>query len=317
MDNTIEDKVLEEVNAEINESIDDAKNKLKEQDIEIEVSDSKPEQPKEEQVQKEETQQKKKSKPQLNDEDLSEAVQNRIKKIVRQKKIEEEKNAKLVDEINSLQTRLEKIEQANQKQGQNQLREHYDLTKKALAKAIEEGDTEKQVQFNEQLVDIKTAIALENQQRTQNAQSKVSSPTVGKAQQQATNPPPEKAMKWWKENNWFNSQGFEKETAMARAIDIQLDIEGYDKEDDNYYIELNNRLQTKFPELVSTKSVVSEKPRQSRQPVAPTTGGQALKSNRIRMTSDQLRMARELGLTEPEQLKKYAKEIQSLSRKDA
>ena len=110
MDNTIEDKVLEEVNAEINESIDDAKNKLKEQDIEIEVSDSKPEQPKEEQVQKEETQQKKKSKPQLNDEDLSEAVQNRIKKIVRQKKIEEEKNAKLVDEINSLQTRLEKIE---------------------------------------------------------------------------------------------------------------------------------------------------------------------------------------------------------------
>ncbi len=124
-------------------------------------------------------------------------------------------------------------------------------------------------------------------------------------------------MKWWKENNWFNSQGFEKETAMARAIDIQLDIEGYDKEDDNYYEELNNRLQTKFPELVSTKSVVSEKPRQSRQPVAPTTGGQALKSNRIRMTSDQLRMARELGLTEPEQLKKYAKEIQSLSRKDA
>jgi len=316
MENKVEEKVLEEVNAEINESINEAKNKLQEQDIEIEISDEQQkEEPKEEVKQEEKP--TKKTKPQLNDEDLSNAVQTRIKKIVRQKKIEEEKNAKLSEEINQLQARLEKIEQANEQQGQNQLVENYNLTKKALTKAIEEGDTDAQVKFNEQLVDIKTAIALENQRKQFNATNKASSPTVGKAQQQSANPPPEKAMQWWKENNWFNSQGFEKETAMARAIDIQLDIEGYDNNTDDYYTELNNRLQTKFPELVSTKSVVSTKPRQSRQSVAPTTGGQALKSNRIRMTSDQLRMARELGITEPEQLKKYAKEIQSLSRKDA
>tara|TARA_Y100001972_G_scaffold95139_1_gene117151 strand:- start:1246 stop:2184 length:939 start_codon:yes stop_codon:yes gene_type:complete len=312
MENNIDEKVLDEVNAEINESIDEAKNKLKEQDIEIEVSDEKPK----EEVQKEDTSQKK-LKPQLNDEDLSNAVQSRIKKIIKQKKLEEEKNQKLSDELNKLQARLEKIEKSNEQQGQNQLAENYNLTKQALAKAIEEGDTEQQIKFNEQLVDIKTAIALENQRKAFNAQNKVSSPTVGKAQQQSANPPPKKAMQWWEDNDWFNSQGFEKETAMARAIDIQLDIEGYDNNTDDYYIELNNRLQTKFPELVSTKSVVAPKPRQSRQSVAPTTGGQALKSNRIRMTSDQLRMARELGITEPEQLKKYAKEIQTLSRKDA
>ena len=312
MENNVEEKVLEEVNAEINESIDDAKNRLKEQDIEIEVSDEKPQ----EQIKKEEKV-KKKPKPQLDDEQLSEAVQTRIKKIIRQKKEEEEKNAELMQQVNSLQSRLEKIEKSNEKQGQNQLAEHYNLTKRALTKAIEEGDTEAQVKFNEQLVDIKTAIALQNQNKQVVQQTKTVSPTVGRAEQQASNPPPEKAVKWWKENNWFNSKGFEKETAMARAIDIQLDIEGFNKEDSEYYEELNNRLQTKFPELVSTKSVVSEKPRQSRQSVAPTTGGQALRSNRIRMTSDQLRMARELGITEPEQLKKYAKEIQTLSRKDS
>ena len=312
MENTVDEKVLEEVNAEINTSIDEAKNKLKEQDIEIEVSDEKQiEEPK--QVEKPT---KKKPKPQLDDEQLSEAVQTRIKKIVRQKKEEEEKNAQLMEQVNSLQSRLEKIEQSNEKQGQNQLAEHYNLTKKALTKAIEEGDTEAQVKFNEQLVDIKTAIALQNQNKQFVQQTKSVSPTVGRAEQQASNPPPEKAIKWWKDNNWFNAKGFEKETAMARAIDIQLDIEGYNKDDSEYYEELNNRLQTKFPELVSTKSVVSQ-PRQSRQPVAPTTGGQAIRSNRIRMTSDQLRMARELGITEPEQLKKYAKEIQTLSRKDA
>ena len=312
MENQIKDEVFDEVNAEINESIDEAKNKLKDQDIEIEISDEKPKQ-----EVKEENTSEKKPKPQLNDEDLSNAVQTRIKKIIKQKKIEEEKNAKLSDEINQLQARLAKIEKSNEQQGQNQLVENYNLTKQALTKAIEEGDTEAQVKFNEQLVDIKTAIALENQRKAFDATNKVSSPTVGKAQQQATNPPPKKALAWWEENDWFNSKGFEKETAMARAIDIQLDIEGYDKENDDYYVELNNRLQTKFPELVSTKSVASAKPRQSRQSVAPTTGGQALKSNRLRMTSDQLRMARELGITEPEQLKKYAKEIQTLSRKDA
>jgi molybdopterin converting factor small subunit len=312
MENEVKDEVFDEVNAEINESIDEAKNKLKDQDIEIEISDEKPKQ----EVKQENTSEKK-PKPQLNDEDLSQAVQTRIKKIIKQKKIEEEKNAKLSDEINQLQARLEKIEKSNEQQGQNQLVENYNLTKQALTKAIEEGDTEAQVKFNEQLVDIKTAIALENQRKAFDATNRASSPTVGKAQQQATNPPPKKALVWWEENDWFNSKGFEKETAMARAIDIQLDIEGYDKENDDYYIELNNRLQTKFPELVSTKSVASAKPRQSRQSVAPTTGGQALKSNRLRMTSDQLRMARELGITEPEQLKKYAIQIQTLSRKDA
>ena len=124
-------------------------------------------------------------------------------------------------------------------------------------------------------------------------------------------------MTWWKENDWFNAKGFEKETAMARAIDVQLDIEGYDKNDTSYYEELNNRLQKSFPELISKKEVSVEKPRQSRQAVAPTTGGQAYRGNRIRMTSEQLRMARELGITDPEHLKKYAKEINNLSRKDS
>ena len=309
MENNIDEKVLDEVNAEINESIDEAKNKLKEQDIEIEVND-------------EPINNKKEEKPieakktEISDEDMSAAVQRRIKKIIREKKIAEEEAQNLQNTVKGLTQRLEKIEKSNETQGQNQLAEHYNLTKRALAKAIEEGDTDAQVKFNEELVDIKTAIALQNQARVQRQQSETTSPNVGRAQQQATNPAPEKAMSWWRENNWFNAKGFEKETAMARAIDVQLDIEGYDKNDASYYDELNNRLQKNFPELISKKEVSIERPRQSRQAVAPTTGGQAYRGNRIRMTSEQLRMARELGITDPEHLKKYAKEINTLNRKD-
>ena len=315
MENDIQEKVFEEVNAEINESIDEAKTKLAEQDFEIEVTDEKPKEKKEPEI-KEKPEKTVKSQIEEDDTKYSQAVQTRIKKLLQQKRDADEEAQKLQNTVAKLNQRLEKIEKSNEVQGQNQLAEHYNLVKKALGKAIEEGDTEAQIKFNEQLVDIKTGIALQNQSRAVKQQTETVSPNVGRAQQQATNPAPERAMTWWNDNKWFNAKGFEKETAMARAIDVQLDIEGFDKNDSQYYNELNNRLQKSFPELISKNDVSVEKPRQSRQAVAPTTGGQVYRGNRVRMTSDQLRMARELGITDPEHLKKYAKEINSLSRKD-
>ena len=60
---------------------------------------------------------------------------------------------------------------------------------------------------------------------------------------------PEKAVLWWEKNNWFNGVGFEQETAAARAIDVQLDLEGYDKNSDEYYELLDQRLRARFPTL--------------------------------------------------------------------
>ena len=306
MEDTIQDETLAEVNAEINESIEESKNKLKEQDFEIEVT----EEPQIKEIKKQEV------KPVIDDKDYSSAVQKRIKKLISEKKTSDEEKEALQHQMSQMAQRLEKIEKSNETQGQNQLAEHYNLVKRALGKAIEEGDTDQQIKFNEELVDIKTAIAMQNQSKASKVQSETNSPNVGRAQQQATNPAPEKAMTWWKDNNWFNSKGFEKETAMARAIDVQLDIEGFDKNDAQYYNELNNRLQKSFPELISSRDVPIERPRQSRQAVAPTTGGQVYRGNRVKMTHDQLRMARELGITDPEHIKKYAKEINNLNRKD-
>tara|TARA_R110000787_G_scaffold281805_1_gene393302 strand:+ start:195 stop:1145 length:951 start_codon:yes stop_codon:yes gene_type:complete len=307
MEDTIQDETLAEVNAEISENIEESKNKLKEQDFEIEITDE-PKIIEKKQV--------KENKPEINDKNYSESVQKRIRKLINEKKTSDEEKEALQQQMSQMAQRLEKIEKSNETQGQNQLAEHYNLVKRALGKAIEEGDTDQQIKFNEELVDIKTAIAMQNQSRASKVQAETNSPNVGRAQQQATNPAPEKAMTWWKDNNWFNSKGFEKETAMARAIDVQLDIEGFDKNDAQYYNELNNRLQKSFPELISNTEVSVTRPRQSRQAVAPTTGGQVYRGNRVKMTSDQLRMARELGITDPEHIKKYAKEINNLNRKD-
>ena len=309
MDNTKETQTIEAINAEINEEIEKTKNKSDETEIEIV-----------ENVQSSENKQKieedAKAKKAEEDKQYSANVQKRIKKILSEKQKAEERASNLQNQLQSVTQRLEKIEQGVEKQGQNAVEEHYNLTKQALAKAIEEGDTNAQIKFNEELVDLKTALALqriEKQTKSQNV-----STNVDKANYVQQNPAPRLAQDWWQRNNWFNSKGFEQETAMARAIDVQLDIEGYDKNSPEYYTELNNRLQKRFPELVSQDEVSTIQPRaKSRQTVAPTTGGSGLKSNRLKMSRDELAMARELGITEPEALKKYAKEIQTLKGRNS
>jgi len=244
--------------------------------------------------------------------DYGPKVQKRIQKLVTQRR-EAEIQAKNIQEQNAqLQKRLERLEQGSQQSAEQNFNQRYAQTKQALHKAVEEGDTEAQVNFQEQMADMRAAMRIAEMQKQQQQQRAVS-PTVGRAQQAAQNPAPPKAMSWWQQNNWFNAAGFERETAAARAIDVQLDLEGYDKNSDDYYDHLNNRLQKVFPEL-SSGSSPSKARTKSRPPVAPTTGGSSYKGNRVRMSQDHLRMARELGINDANGLKKYEAEIRRQQR---
>jgi len=238
-------------------------------------------------------------------------VQKRIQKLVSQRR-EAEIQARQTQEQNAqLQKRLERLEQGSQQSAEQNFNQRYAQTKQALHKAVEEGDTDAQVNFQEQMADMRAAMRIAEMQKQQRQQRSAASPP--RAQQAAKNPAPPKAMSWWQQNNWFNASGFERETAAARAIDVQLDLEGFDKNSDEYYDHLNNRLQKVFPELSSGSS--PSKPRaKSRPPVAPTTGGSSYKGNRVKMSQDHLRMARELGINDANGLKKYEAEIRRQQR---
>jgi hypothetical protein len=295
--------VLQEIEDEIQAT--KAKN---DQEFEIEIADE----PKDEDKPKEK---KAEEQAKVSDAELSRRVQTRINKVVAQKKLAEDKAKQQAVENEQLRLRIEKLEQGSQKQVQNDFQSKYDLTKKALHTAVEEGDTEAQVNFQEQLADMRAIARVQEMQRQTQQIQQTQSPSVGKAQQQATNPAPPKAMDWWQKNTWFNSEGYERETAAARAIDVQLDLEGHDKNNDDYYNLLNNRLQKLYPELISESNVTQSKQRvKSSTVVAPSTGGSAYRGNRVRMTQDQLRMARELGINDEAGLKKYAQEIQKSQR---
>jgi len=295
----------EEVLAEIEKEIEKTKGQ-KDDDLEIEIAEDEAEEPQEEVAAKE-------KESDSEDSEYGAKVQNRIKKLVDQRRDAEVQTRQAQEQVAQLQARLERLEQGNTHRAENEFHQRYEQTKQALTKAVEEGDTKAQLDFTEQLADMRAAIRIAEMQKQQAAAQSVS-PTVGRAQQVAQQPAPQKAMDWWQKNRWFNSPGFERETAAARAIDVQLDLEGHDKNSDDYYELLNNRLLNVFPELNSGGE--QSKPRtKSRSPVAPTAGGSAAyKGNRVRMTQDQLRMARELGINDEKSLRAYANEIKQQQR---
>jgi len=291
-----DNEIMNEIEAEIKKA------KGENQDFEIEVIDDPVQEAREEAKDVAEEQA----------DDYGPKVQKRIQKLVTQRR-EAEIQAKNIQEQNAqLTKRLERLEQGSQKSAEENFNQRYAQTKQALTTAVEEGDTEAQVNFQEQMADMRAAMRIADMQKQQGQQQQQQQRQQQQRQQQqqpAQNPAPPKAMSWWKENNWFNSAGFERETAAARAIDVQLDLEGFDKNSDDYYDHLNNRLQKVFPEL-SSGSSPSKTRTKSRPPVAPTTGGSSsYKGNRVRMSQEQLRMARELGITDANGLKKYEAEI--------
>ena len=290
-----QDKIIEEIEAEIKAA------KGEPEDFEIEISDDPANEAKEEaaDVAEEEP-------------EYGPKVQKRIQKLVGQRR-EAEIQARHIQEQNAqLQKRLERLEQGSQQSAEQQFNSRYVQTKAALHRAVEEGDTDAQVNYQEQMADMRAAmrVAQAQQQGRQQQQQRQRQQPQQQRQQAA---PPEKAMGWWQQNNWFNAAGFERETAAARAIDVQLDLEGFDKNSDDYYVQLNGRLQKVFPELNSGPSP-KQRPK-GRSPVAPTTGGSsAYKGNRVRMSQEQLRMARELGINDERGLKKYEAEIRRQQR---
>ena len=297
-----EKEVLAEIEQEINKT-------KAENELEIEILDDKPEEVIEEE--KEEVVEEKAEQKDREKEEYGQRVQRRINKLVEQRRETEAELEESRMQNKALEERLSRLEQGSEQNARSQFQQKYDDTKAALAKAIEEGDSKAQLDFTEQLADMRASIKIADMQRHY-AQPQQQNPPIIEEEQRVPQSPP-KAYVWHDKNQWFNSVGYERESASARAIDVQLEMEGYDKNDDSYYKELDNRLQKVHPELYSQNESPKKKVK-SRNPVAPTAGGSTYKGNRVRMTRDQLSMARELGITDEKGLSRYAKEIQSQNR---
>ena len=256
-------------------------------------------------------------KPLIADEDTPEEKQEREKKKQSrfQKRIDKltaqrqdaERRADFSDaRANNLEHRMGTLEENSGRQSAEGFQQRYDVVRNQLLEATEAGDTARQVGLQEQMADMRATVRVaEAQKRNFDG--------MGRPQQSQaeTEDAPPLAYSWWDKNKWFNDTAYKAESAYAREIDAQLNDEGFDKDNSEYYEELDSRLQSKFPELYKEEgSDVKPKPK---PPTAPTggrlKGGGQPKDGRIRLTREQLGIARELGLTTKSELEEYVKEI--------
>ena len=306
-------------------------NKIKKEDVKVDLDTSGPEvdvnlpEDKEEQVVeagtteqetvkevKEETVEEKKDDEKL--EDYSKGVQSRIAKLTRKMREAERREQAAVEYAQAVekkrlvdQERFQKVDSDFTKKFEENVKTGMESAQKELAMAIESGDATAQVEANKRIA----ALAFENAKLEQRKQTQpveqepVQLSDGGKLPPQPTPqdlPAPDpQAEAWAARNTWFG-----QDRAMTyTAFEIHKDLvnEGFDPQSNEYYAEVDNRIKVDFPhKFGNTETKQTTKPVQS-----VASANRSVKPGRktVRLTSSQVAIAKKLGVP----LEEYAKQI--------
>ena len=177
----------------------------------------------------------------------------------------------------------------------------------ALARAIEIGDSQATVEAQRALTGLAIQADRAAQAKAQSARAQQQAQAA--AQQQVRQPmpaqqpkrPDPKAEQWALKNSWFGSD--EAMTYAAFGIHKKLvEEEGFDPQSDDYYTELDNRINSKF----NTGATASNRrPAQTVVGASRNTSGRSGK--KVRLTPSQVAIAKKLGVP-LEEYAKYVKE---------
>ena len=237
----------------------------------------------------------------------SEKVRKRIAKEVAKRAEAEQKAVEL-------EQRLAEVESKAFDFASKSLKSQHQSVSTELKAAIEEGNTDKQVELYEKMADLRNQMSKTSEYQAQQPK---------KSENKEVKTPP-LARDWVKGNSeWFNKPGYRKETAMAYGIDAELTEEGWDVNDPGYYYEMDKRLKesglkyfNKSGENTSNddKNVV-QKNNRVQSPVAGVSRKKASDSNRVKLTQDDLNTARNFGIdiNDEAALKRFAKEVKNFS----
>lgn len=134
------------------------------------------------------------------------------------------------------------------------------------------------------------------------------------AQAQPQRPPVNpRATKWLTDNlSWFNHARFKPHRSFALSVDAELVAEGYDQKSEEYYKELDKRIDEAFPTLRRKKNTSSTTARTagvSEAPMSKNRGGKVV------LRQSDLETMRKFGLdpTNKQHLREFARQMQSES----
>ena len=260
-------------------------------------------------------------------ETYSDKVQARIKELTHARHDERRRKEEVLREKQEMERLLEYMSEENKKLKQtvNYGQEIYASTamreaeammaaaRRGLKDAQESFDTDAIVAAQEALMEAK--VRFEQVKNYKPAPLQEDEPVVQRAPSQPEAvQPDEKTLRWQAKNQWYGQPGFEEYTSYALGLHHKLVNSGVDPRTDEYFAQIDGRMQKTFPELFGGNAektpeptqVQSEAPKKPAAVVAPASRSSGTK--KIQLSTRQLALAKKYGLT-PQQ---YAAEVAKL-----
>jgi len=241
------------------------------------------------------------------------ATQKRIDRLTKKMREAERREAEALNyakqvqgESQQLKSRMANLDTSYVQEYTNRVTTQMGQAEQEYARAMEMGDSQAAVEANRKL----TALSIENdrasqakaQQERANAQREQQVVPQQQQQQQEIRRPDRKAEAWAEQNEWFGQD--DAMTYAAFGIHKTLvEEEGFDPKSDEYYTELDNRINSKFN---TTTNSTSKRPVQTVAGVSRQTSGRS-SGKKVRLTPSQVAIAKKLGVP-LEEYAKYVKE---------
>ena len=260
-------------------------------------------------------------------ENYSEKVQTRIKELTHARHDERRMKEALLREKQEMDKLMSYLSEENKKLKQtvNQGQEVYISTatdaaeaqlqaaRRQLKDAQESYDTDAIIEAQEALMEAKVRLSQVKNFRPTPLQEDEPAVQREPSQPQQVSPD-EKTLRWQAKNQWYGQPGFEEYTSYALGLHHKLVNSGIDPRTDEYFAQIDGRMQSTFPELFGGNAekkpepaqVQSEAPKKPASVVAPASRSSGTK--KIQLSSRQLALAKKYGLT-PQQ---YAAEVAKL-----
>ena len=240
-------------------------------------------------------------------------AQKRIRQLIKQRKDRDEQIQSLLAQneqlTGNLQNKDKELFDSNKLSldtSEKQLTDKVELARKVYLDAFDEGDKEMllnaQETLNDAQADLKTINSAKIDYQKEPEQ-------VQPVSRQAAPPPTydPKAAEWAEQNEWFGKDTIR--TAAALAIDAELKGEGYDPNHNEFYEEVNNRLQEAFPQKYER---VQENTSQPAQVVSGASRSSPNSSKKVKLSKDDVRLAQKWGIP----LEQYAAEKLKVTQAD-
>jgi hypothetical protein len=244
-------------------------------------------------------------------------AEKRIRQLIRQRKEREEEIQKLVEQNKELQNNLkakdnevDSIATRSLDASERQLTQNIELARQAYMEAFDEGDKEKVLKAQEILnnaqSDLKTVQNYKNNIAIKLKKKEEQAAIIPEAvQPQQPNYDP-RANEWAEKNKWFGEDTVK--TAAALALDAELKEQGYNPNDEEFYEEIDRRLEMAFSQTSNRVQETEEQRNSGTSQPAQVVSGASRSSpssnKKVKLSKEDVRLANKWGIP----LEQYAAE---------